>query len=515
MYIKILLQNDVWRSSVLSENKNREKFASRLGFILVSAGCAVGLGNVWKFPYICGMYGGAAFILIYLVCLAVMGIPILICEFAIGRGSNSSIGTALTTLEPEGTRWHHFKWFGFAGNYLLMMFYTMVAGWMIYYVYVMASGRIGNAGVEVIENEFQGMLQNPRTMMAFTLLVIFFCIGICSFGIQKGVERVSKVMMILLIVLMIVMAVRSVTLADSAKGLRFYLVPDFGKMVDQGIGNVVFAAMTHAFFTLSVGMGSMEIFGSYLSKERKLTGESVNVVLIDTMIALVAGIIIIPACFAYGISPDAGPSLMFITLPNVFNHMPAGRIWGTMFFVFMSFAALSTVIAVFENIIAMSIDLFGWNRKRSVLVNLVGISVLSAPAVLGYNLLSAVQPLGGGSTIMDLEDFIVSYNVLPLGSLLFVLFCTRKNGWGFENFLAEVNTGSGRDFPRWIRDYMTYVLPLIILIIYFKGYYDMFKARGSTTLCVWMIVAVIFVGFIIWLALGKKGRTGGDRRKDV
>lgn len=488
----------------MSENKNREKFASRLGFILVSAGCAVGLGNVWKFPYICGMYGGAAFILIYLVCLAVMGLPILICEFAIGRGSGSSIGTALTTLEPEGTRWHHFKWLGFAGNYLLMMFYTMVAGWMIYYVYVMVLGRVQNAGVEGIEREFQGLLQNPIVMMAFTLLVVFLCIGICSLGIQKGVERVSKVMMILLILLMVVMAVRSVTLANSAQGLRFYLIPDFQKMMEQGIGNVVFAAMTHAFFTLSVGIGSMEVFGSYLSKERKLTGESVHVVLIDTLIAFVAGIIIIPACFAYGIDPDAGPSLMFITLPNVFNHMPAGRVWGTMFFLFMSFAALSTVIAVFENIIAIAVDLFGWSRKRSVLVNLVGISVMSAPAVLGYNVLSQVQLLGSGSTIMDLEDFIVSYNVLPLGSLLFVLFCTRKNGWGFDSFLAEVNTGEGRAFPHRIRGYMTYVLPLVILGIYFKGYYDMFQDRGILTLGIWMIVAVVFAGFILWLAKGKK-----------
>ena len=450
------------------------------------------------------MYGGAAFIMLYLVCLAVMGIPILICEFSIGRGSNSSIGTALTKLEPEGTRWHHFKWFGFAGNYLLMMFYTMVAGWMVYYVYVMASGALSGANVEMIQNEFQGLLGAPEIMLAFTLFVILLCNGICSLGIQKGVEKVSKCMMILLIILMIVMAVRSVTLENSAVGLKFYLVPNFKNMVEQGIGNVVFAAMTHAFFTLSVGMGSMEIFGSYLSKERKMTGEAVSVVLIDTMIALIAGVIIIPSCFAYNISPDAGPSLMFITLPNVFLQMPAGRVWGSMFFVFMSFAALSTVIAVFENIIAMTIDLFGWDRKKSVLVNLVGISLLSVPAVLGFNVLSAIQPLGSGSTIMDLEDFIVSYNVLPLGSLLFVLFCTRKNGWGYENFLAEANTGTGRNFPRGIRGYMTYVLPLIILVIYFKGYYDMFKVKGAVMLGVWMLIAVLFAGFIIWLALGKK-----------
>lgn len=488
----------------MSENKNRETFASRLGFILVSAGCAVGLGNVWKFPYICGMYGGAAFILIYLVCLAVMGLPILICEFSIGRGSNRSIGSAFTMLEPEGTRWHHFKWFGFAGNYLLMMFYTMVAGWMVRYVYVMFAGKVSGADVEQIEGEFRGMLADPKMMMIFTLAVILLCITICSLGIQNGVERVSKVMMILLIVLMFVMAFRSVTLSNSAEGLYFYLVPDFKKMIDQGIGNVVFAAMTHAFFTLSVGMGSMEIFGSYLSKERKMTGEALNVVLIDTMIALVAGIIIIPSCFAYGISPDAGPSLMFITLPNVFNHMPGGRIWGTLFFIFMSFAALSTVIAVFENIIAMSMDLFHWDRKKAVLANFVGISVMSMPAVLGFNVLSGIQPLGSGTGIMDLEDFIVSYNILPLGSLVFVFFCTRKNGWGFKNFLAEANTGLGKDFPSCIRGYMTYVLPLLIFVIYFKGYYDMFKKQGPVILSIWMLLATLFAVFILWLALGKK-----------
>lgn len=500
---------------VLSENQNREKFASRLGFILVSAGCAVGLGNVWKFPYICGMYGGAAFIVIYLLCLLALGLPIIICEFAIGRGSNKSIGSALTTLEPKGTRWHHFKWFCFAGNYLLMMFYTMVAGWMVYYVYVMASGKISGGNLDVIKGEFNGMLNSPGIMITLTFVVIISCIGICSLGIQKGVEKVSKVMMILLIILMMIMAVRSVTLENSVDGLKFYLVPNFQKMAEQGIGNVVFAAMTHAFFTLSVGMGSMEIFGSYLSKERKLTGESINVVIIDTLIALVAGIIIIPSCFAYGIEPNAGPSLLFITLPTVFNNMPAGRIWGSMFFVFMCFAALSTVIAVFENIIAMSIDLFGWSRKKSVLINLVGISVLSIPAVLGYNILSGIQPLGSGTTIMDLEDFIVSYNVLPLGSLLFVMFCTKKNGWGFENFIKEANTGSGKNFPSCIRGYMTYVLPVIVLVIYFKGYYDMFKNQGTTTLCIWMTIAALFAGFIIWLSLGMPKKSNEKKKVKV
>lgn len=487
----------------MEENKKREKFKSRLGFILVSAGCAVGLGNVWKFPYICGMYGGAAFILIYLVFLLLLGLPILICEFSLGRGSSKSIGGALKALEPEGTRWHNFKWFGFAGNYLLMMFYTMVAGWMIHYVFLSISGRFREQDRNGISEVFSDMLASPEIMMFWTFLVIFLCIGICSLGIQKGVEKITKVMMILLIVLMLVMAVHSILLDKDGKGLKFYLVPDFAGMMEQGWGNIVFAAMTHAFFTLSIGMGSMEIFGSYLSKERKLTGEAANVVVLDTMIALVAGIIIIPSCFAYGISPDSGPSLLFITLPNVFQHMPNGRIWGMLFFIFMSFAALSTVIAVFENIISMSMDIFGLDRKKSVLINFAGIAVLSIPAVLGYNILSGIHPLGGGTTIMDLEDFIVSYNVLPLGSLLFVMFCTRKNGWGFDNFIQEADTGVGVRFPRFIRGYMTYVLPLVILVIYFKGYYDMFKEQGILTLCMWMGIAALFVGFILWLGMGK------------
>lgn len=487
----------------MEENKSREKFKSRLGFILVSAGCAVGLGNVWKFPYICGMYGGAAFLLIYLVFLLLLGLPILICEFSIGRGSNKSIGSALKILEPKGTRWHHFKWFGFAGNYLLMMFYTMVSGWMINYVFIAAKGDFTNKDGESISNIFADMLSSPGIMLFWTFIVILICIGVCSLGIQNGVEKITKVMMMLLIVLMLVMAVHSVIIDKEGSGLKFYLIPDFGKMMDQGIGNVVFAAMTHAFFTLSIGMGSMEIFGSYLSKERKLTGEAANVVVLDTLIALVAGIIIIPACFAYGVNPDSGPSLLFITLPNVFNHMPGGHIWGVLFFIFMSFAALSTVIAVFENIISMSIDLFGWSRKKSVLINLLGIAVLSVPAVLGYNVLSGIKPLGDGSTIMDLEDFIVSYNVLPLGSLLFVMFCTKKNGWGFENFTKEADTGVGKNFPKFIRGYMTYILPLAILVIYFKGYYDMFKNQGTLTLSIWLGVAVLFAGFIIWLSTGR------------
>lgn len=487
-----------------NNGKEREKFQSRLGFILVSAGCAIGLGNVWKFPYICGMYGGAAFILIYLCCLGLLGLPILICEFAMGRGSRQSLGKAMSSLSQTDGRWQKFRWFAFAGNYLLMMFYTMVAGWIVYYAYMTITGKLQGKAPTQVEGIFGEMLTNPGNMIFWTLLVIVACIGVCALGLKNGVEKITKTMMLILISLMLVMAVRAVTLENSAVGLKFYLVPDFKRMVDQGIGNVVFAAMTHAFFTLSVGIGSMEIFGSYLEKDRKLTGEAASVVLLDTAVALVAGIIIIPSCFAYNIAPDSGPSLLFITLPNVFNHMPFGEIWGAFFFVFMSFAALSTVIAVFENIISIACDLFDWDRKRSLFVNLFGIAILAMPAVLGFNLLSGIQPLGAGSGIMDLEDFLVSYNILPLGSLLMVLFCTRKNGWGFEHFVSEVNIGKGKDFPTAIKGYISYVVPALVLVIYFKGYYDMFAGRDLVTFLIWMGIAVLFAGFTIWLALPKK-----------
>lgn len=483
--------------------EKREKFASRLGFILVSAGCAVGLGNVWKFPYICGMNGGAFFIIIYLLCLVALGLPILICEFAIGRGSGTSIGGALRALGQKGSRWHKFRWFGFCGNYLLMMFYTMVAGWMLYYVYVMACGKVQGKGVGEIAECFNQLLQNPEVMVCWTLLVVVLCICICAMGLQNGVEKITKVLMLILIALMLVMAVHTVFLKGSSKGLAFYLVPDWKSVQKRGLGNIIFDAMTHAFFTLSVGIGAMEIFGSYLKRERKLTGEAVNVLILDTFVAFVAGIIIIPSCISFGIRPDAGPQLLFITLPNVFNQMVSGRIWGSLFFVFMSFAALSTVIAVFENIICISMDLFGWERKKSLLINLLGIGLLSMPAVLGYNLWSHVQLLGNGTTIMDLEDFLISYNILPLGSLLFVLFCTHKNGWGFENFLQEVNAGKGYAFPKALEGYMRYVLPVIILAIYFKGYYDMFKDKELYLFVIWMSVAVLLAGFIFFLAGGK------------
>ena len=485
----------------------KEQFGSRLGFILVSAGCAIGLGNVWKFPYICGENGGAAFIVIYLACLAMMGLPMLICEYAVGRGSGKSVMKAYDVLQPEGTLWSKVKHFCFAGNYLLMMFYTMVAGWMLHYVYLMITGKFVNADTAQVKDIFENMLNEPGVMMFWTMVIILLCFGVCALGLKNGVENITKVMMILLVGLMVVLVFRSVTLPGAEEGLKYYLVPDFKKLSEHGIFNVVFAAMTHAFFTLSIGMGSMEIFGSYLSKERKLTGEALSVTILDTFIALMAGIIIIPSCFAYDVQPDAGPSLLYITLPSVFNHMPNGRLWGTCFFIFMSFAAMSTVIAVFENIVKMTHDATEWERKKCVLVNLIGVAVLSIPAVLGYNILSGIQPLGAGSTIMDLEDFIVSYNILPLGSILFVLFCVRKNGWGWDNFVAEVNTGKGMSLSHKLRWYMNYIVPTLGILIYLGGYYDMFKKSSPAVFIMWMTIAVLLVAGILAIAFYKGKKT--------
>ena len=485
----------------------KEQFGSRLGFILVSAGCAIGLGNVWKFPYICGENGGAAFIVIYLACLAMLGLPMLICEYAVGRGSGKSVMKAYDVLQPEGTIWGKVKYFCFAGNYLLMMFYTMVAGWMLHYVYLMITGKFVNADTAQVKDIFENMLNEPGVMMFWTMVIILLCFGICAMGLKNGVENITKVMMILLVVLMVVLVFRSVTLPGAEEGLKYYLVPDFKKLSEHGIFNVIFAAMTHAFFTLSIGMGSMEIFGSYLSKERKLTGEALSVTILDTFIALMAGIIIIPSCFAYDVQPDAGPSLLYITLPSVFNHMPNGRLWGTCFFIFMAFAAISTVIAVFENIVKMTHDATEWERKKCVLVNLIGVTVLSIPAVLGYNILSGIQPLGAGSTIMDLEDFIVSYNILPLGSILFVLFCVRKNGWGWDNFVAEVNTGKGMSLSHKLRWYMNYIVPTLGILIYLGGYYDMFKKSSPAVFIMCMTIAVLLVAGILAIAFHKGKKT--------
>lgn len=484
----------------------RETFGSRLGFILVSAGCAIGIGNVWKFPYMCGEFGGAAFILIYLVFLLILGIPVLVSEFAVGRASRLSVAASFEELEPQGTRWHVSKWIGVFGSYLLMMFYTTVGGWMLYYCFRSIRGDFVGATADEVSQKFGEMLSDMPTMAFWTILITVIGFVVCFFGIRKGIERVSKLMMSALLLIMIVLAVHSVFMEGAGEGIRFYLVPDFQKMAEIGIGNVIFGAMSQAFFTLSIGIGAMLIFGSYMERDRSLTGEAVSITALDTFVALMAGFIIIPACFAFEIEPGAGPSLIFITIPNIFAQMAGGQVWSALFFLFLTFAAFSTLVAVFENIISFDIDLLGWSRNKSVLVSMILIIVLSMPCVFGFNLLAEFQPLGEGTNIMDLEDFIVSNNLLPLGSLGYVLFCTRKNGWGFENFLAEVNIGKGVKFPIGLKGYMSYILPLIIIIIYLKGYYDKFACMGRMALMGWMAAAVLFLGFVLFCA--------GARKKD-
>lgn len=481
--------------------EKREQFASRLGFILVSAGCAVGIGNVWKFPYICGMYGGAAFIVMYLIFLVILGFPILVAEFAVGRGSQKGMGRAFETLEPAGTKWHGLKWISIIGSFLLMSFYTMVGGWMLYYAYLELTGSLSGLDVKGVGDAFNTLLSQPLTMGLWAFISIVVSFGVCALGVKNGVEKITKVMMSLLIILMLALAVNSATLPNASEGFKFYLVPDFNAVKEQGFGTAIFAAMSHAFFTLSLGIGAMEIFGSYLNKKKRLGGEAVSVMVLDTVVALSAGFIIIPACFAFGVEPGAGPSLLFITLPNLFNQMAGGRVWGTLFFIFMSFAALSTIIAVFENLIAVFMDMKGWERKKSVAVNFVIITLITIPAIIGYNLLSGVQPLGAGTTIMDLEDFIVSYNLLPLGSLVFVMFCVRKNGWGFKNFLKEANTGKGMKFPKWSRVYMQYILPVIVVIIYLKGYYDFFANHQLWQRIAWMVFAVVLLAVFLGVSI--------------
>lgn len=454
--------------------EKRERFSSRLGFILISAGCAIGLGNVWRFPYITGMYGGGAFVLIYLAFLIIFGLPIMVMEFTVGRASQKSIAQSFDVLEPKGSKWHWYKWFGMAGNYLLMMFYTTIGGWMLLYFYKMLTGQFVGQTASEISTNFSTMLTDPGLMTFCMALVVCICFGICALGLEKGVERITKVMMLMLLFLMMVLAVNSFFLEGGEAGLAFYLKPDWDKLMEAGIGEVIFAAMGQAFFTLSIGIGSMAIFGSYIGKERSMTGEAINIAVLDTFVALMAGMIIFPACFAFGVEVAAGPSLIFITLPNVFAHMAGGQFWGSLFFLFMSFAAISTIVAVFENIISFGMDLGGWSRKKSVIINLIAILILSLPCVLGYNLWSGFAPFGAGTNILDLEDFIVSNNLLPLGSLVYVLFCTRRYGWGYDNFINEANSGTGLKFPRALRFYVSYIIPILIIIIFIQGYWAKF-----------------------------------------
>lgn len=487
--------------------EQREKFGSRLGFILVSAGCAIGLGNVWKFPYVMGANGGAGFILIYLIFLVILGIPLMTMEFTVGRGSQKSVARGFDVLAPKGTMFSKFRYIGVAGNYLLMMFYTMVAGWMLYYLYKMVTGSLANMGAEQIGADFGNMLSQPGTLIFWMVVAVLISFGICSLGMKNGVERITKVMMIALLILMVVMVIRSITLPGASAGVEFYLKPDFAKMAEIGIGNVVFAALGQAFFTLSIGMGSMMIFGSYLDKDRSLIGESATIVALDTAVALMAGLIIIPACFAYNVEPGAGPGLIFITLPNVFNDMPGGRFWGSLFFLFLSFAALSTVVAVFESLISFHMDIWGFKRGRAVINNLVLVIVLSLPAILGFNVLSGIHPFGPTSGIMDLEDFIISQNILPLGSLVFLAFCTSKYGWGWKNFLKEVNAGKGMKFPVAIKGYCMFFIPVLVAIVFLKGYWDFFGGQGMSQtggLVAGVVVLAIFAFIAFYHKPGTK-----------
>lgn len=447
----------------------REKLGSRLGFILLSAGCAIGIGNVWKFPYMVGKYGGSAFVLVYLLCLLLIGVPMLVVEFSLGRASQKSPAKLYDELAPKGSKWRIHSYACVVGNYLLMMFYTAISGLMLYYFYGMATGKFAGLDTAGISEFYKQTVSNPVIMIVCTFIVIILGFVVCAIGLKNGVERITKYMMLALLALMVILAINSIFLDGGKDGLIFYLVPNFNTMVDIGVTNVIVGAMNQAFFTLSLGIGSMAIFGSYLKKERSLLGEAINVSVLDTFVAFTSGLIIFPACFAYGVEPNAGPPLIFETLPNIFVNLPLGRLWGSLFFVFLSFAALSTVFAVFENIIACTMDLFGWSRKKACIINGVALLVLSLPAVLGYNLLSFIQPLGAGSSITDLEDAIVSQYLLPLGSLCFLLFCVTRYGWGWKNFIKEANTGKGLKFPNVLRGYMTFVLPILILIIFIAG----------------------------------------------
>jgi len=452
----------------------REKFSSRLGFILISAGCAIGLGNVWRFPYIVGQYGGAIFVLIYLVFLVLLGLPIMTMEFAVGRASQKSAVKALTTLKPGKKSWKWIGYFQATGNYMLMMFYTTVGGWMINYFVKMLKGDFIGVEPTGVADLFSQSLADPFMQVFWMVVVVSLAFGICSLGLQNGVEKVTKVMMVALFTIIIVLVVRAVTLPGAGAGLSFYLVPSLEPIAKYGLIEVIFAAMGQAFFTLSLGIGAIAIFGSYINKERRLLGETINVCILDTFIALMSGLIIFPACFAFGVNPESGPSLVFITLPSIFNEMWLGQLWGALFFVFMSFAALTTIIAVFENVISFGIDLFGWSRKKSVIINLVMILILSLPCALGFNIWSGFNPFGEGTFIQDLEDFLVSYNFLPLGSLAYLIFCTSRYGWGFDNFITEANTGKGIKFPKWTYFYLKYILPIVIIVIFIQGYWARF-----------------------------------------
>lgn len=447
----------------------RESFKSRLGFILVSAGCAIGIGNVWRFPYVAGENGGGLFVLLYLVFLVLMGIPVLTMELAVGRASRKSAVLGYKKLEKPKSKWHIHGWFCMLGCYLLMMYYTTVSGWMTSYFYKFATGTFKSGMTsEQVSGVFSQLQSNPIEMVIWMAIITILGFLVCSRGIQKGIEKASKVMMIALLVLILALAVNSILLSGAGEGLKFYLVPDFEKVSEIGIGNIVSAAMNQSFFTLSLGIAAMEIFGSYMSKDNTLPGESVKICALDTFVAIMAGLIIFPACFSYGVEPDQGPALIFITLPNVFVNMAGGRIWGTLFFLFMTFACFSTIIAVFENIISFCIDMFKISRTKSVIINAAIILIASLPCVFGFNIWSGFELFG--QNVLGMEDFLVSNILLPVGSLIYLLFCVTKFGWGFDNYLAECNTGKGMKFAGFLKSYFQFVLPILVLIVLVQGF---------------------------------------------
>ena len=454
--------------------KKRETLGSRLGFILLSAGCAIGLGNVWRFPYITGKNGGAGFVLIYLFFLILLGLPVMTVEFSIGRASRQNIGLSLKTLEKPGSKWHLYGPAAVAGNYLLLMFYTTIAGWILYYFFSASTGAFEGIDSNGIGAFFSDLTADPVKQISWMIIITLLSSSIVAIGLQKGVEKITKVMMAALLSIVLILTVHSFTLPGAAAGLKFYLLPDFDALQEAGIGTVMYEALGQAFFTLSVGIGSMSIFGSYIDDGHTLTGESVRIIALDTFVAFTSGLIIFPACFSYDVSVGQGPSLLFITLPNIFSQMAGGRIWASLFVLFMSFAALSTVIAVFENIVSYYIDVRNWTRRKACIVNFIALTVLSLPCILGFNVLSGFQPLGEGTNILDLEDFLVSNILLPLGSLIFVLFATRKSGWGFDGFLREANKGNGIRFSARLKGYLSLIIPIIILIIMIKGIWDKF-----------------------------------------
>ena len=454
--------------------KEREKLGSRLGFILISAGCAIGIGNVWKFPYMAGQGGGGAFVLFYLLFLLILGLPIMTMEFAVGRASQKSPVKAYYALEKPGQKWHIHGYITLIGCYLLMMFYTTVAGWMLHYFYLTATGKFTGLDSDAVASQFNTMLSQPQVMGFWMVIIVIAGILICSIGLQNGLEKVTKVMMISLLFIMVILAINSFFMDGAKEGLSFYLIPDFERMKEIGIIKTITGAMNQAFFTLSLGIGAMSIFGSYIGKERSLLGESLNIALLDTFVAITSGLIIFPACFTFHVDQTSGPGLIFITLPNIFNHIPMGKLWGSLFFIFMSFAAFSTILAVFENIISCGMELTGWSRKKSSFINAIAIILLSVPCVLGYNLWSSDIFAVFGGAVLDFEDFLVSNLFLPLGSLVYLLFCTSRYGWGWKNFTTEANTGKGLKIQNWMRGYISYILPLIVLFIFFFGLYDKF-----------------------------------------